>query len=67
MSTENAISNSHRNGAAEKLKVPILTYHSIDSSGSVISTAPNIFRRQMRYLSESGYNAMTLRETVSGP
>ncbi|MGB7210126.1 MAG: polysaccharide deacetylase family protein [Pyrinomonadaceae bacterium] len=65
MSTENDISNSHRNGAEEKLKVPILTYHSIDSSGSVISTAPDIFRRQMKYLSEAGYNAIPLRKLAA--
>jgi peptidoglycan/xylan/chitin deacetylase (PgdA/CDA1 family) len=49
----------------QKLKVPILTYHSIDKSGSVISTAPDVFRRQMRYLSENRYNAVTLHEFIS--
>lgn len=48
----------------QKVKVPILTYHSIDESGSVISTAPEVFRRQMRYLSENGYQAVTLNEFI---
>lgn len=49
----------------QKVKVPILTYHSIDKSGSVISTAPEVFRRQMQYLSENGYKAVTLNEFIS--
>lgn len=47
------------------LTVPIITYHSIDNSGSVISTPPNIFRRQMKHLSESGYSAIPLRELAA--
>jgi peptidoglycan/xylan/chitin deacetylase (PgdA/CDA1 family) len=65
MSKENDNSNSHGNGAMENPKIPILTYHSIDSSGSVISTAPDIFRRQMKYLSEAGYDAIPLRELAA--
>lgn len=49
----------------QKVKIPILTYHSIDKSGSVISTAPEVFRRQMQYLSENGYKAVTLNEFIS--
>ncbi len=30
------------------VRVPILTYHSLDGSGSVISTSPERFRQQMR-------------------
>lgn len=40
--------------------VPILTYHSIDDSGSVVSTPPGVFRRQMQHLKEAGYSAITL-------
>lgn len=47
-----------------KARVPILTYHSIDESGSVISTAPEVFRRQMQSLSENGYKAVTLNEFI---
>lgn len=42
--------------------IPIITYHSIDSSGSVISTSPDVFIRQMGHLSYSGYTAISLRE-----
>jgi len=45
-----------------KWKVPVLTYHSIDDSGSVISTAPTKFREQMKHLSESGFHVITLEE-----
>lgn len=45
-------------------KVPILTYHSIDESGSVISTAPEVFRRQMRHLSENDYHVVSLETLV---
>ncbi len=48
----------------QKISVPVLTYHSIDESGSVISTAPEIFRRQMRFLSENKYRAVSLGELV---
>lgn len=45
--------------------VPILTYHSIDESGSIISTSPHVFRRQMQHLSDAGYKAITLGEMVA--
>lgn len=48
-----------------KISIPIITYHSIDESGSVISTSPGIFVRQIRYLYENGYNALTLRDFLS--
>lgn len=44
----------------EKVNLPIITYHSIDGSGSVISTAPDVFRSQMKRLSEDGYKAVSL-------
>lgn len=47
------------------LKVPVITYHSIDESGSVISTSPEVFRRQMEFLSGAGYRTITLSELVS--
>jgi peptidoglycan/xylan/chitin deacetylase (PgdA/CDA1 family) len=40
---------------------PILTYHSLDASGSAISTHPADFRRQMEALREGGFEALTLR------
>ncbi len=45
-------------------RIPILTYHSIDTSGSVVSTAPEVFRRQMKFLSEMGYNVVALNKLV---
>ncbi len=46
-------------------KLPILTYHSIDNSGSVISTSPEKFRSQMQYLSDSSYNVISLNEIAT--
>jgi len=45
---------------AKAIKIPILTYHSIDESGSVISTKLEVFRRQMEFLNENGYNVVSL-------
>lgn len=44
--------------------VPILTYHSLDESGSVISMHPDIFARQMTCLAEMGWRATTISEAV---
>ncbi len=41
-------------------KALILTYHSIDNSGSVVSTSPETFQRQMQFLSESSFNVVSL-------
>jgi len=46
------------------VKIPVLTYHSIDESGSVISTAPETFRRQIEFLSENEYCVLPLGEIV---
>ncbi len=46
-------------------KVPVLTYHSIDASGSIVSVAPEVFRRQMSFLSESGYNTVSMSDLVN--
>ena len=42
--------------------IPILTYHSLDSSGSVISTSPEKFRRQMKNLSDASFEVVKLRD-----
>ena len=47
-------------------RVPILTWHSLDDSGSVISTSPAAFRAQVRRLREQGYEGVTLRELIDG-
>lgn len=46
-------------------KVPVLTYHSIDASGSIVSVAPEVFRRQMSFLSEAGYNAISVNDLIA--
>lgn len=48
----------------KKVNVPILTYHSIDSSGSVISTRPEKFRAQMQHLRDASFQVIPLRELV---
>jgi len=40
--------------------VPILTYHSLDPSGSVVSVAPAQFAAHMRSLAERGYTGVRL-------
>ena len=51
--------------SASEFKLPILTYHSIDDSGSVISTAPQTFRRQMQILSASSCKVVSLDEVAA--
>lgn len=43
-------------------RVPILTYHSIDNSGSIISTSPVQFQSQMQFLKESSFNVISLKD-----
>jgi peptidoglycan/xylan/chitin deacetylase (PgdA/CDA1 family) len=45
-------------------RVAILTYHSIDSSGSLISTSPNQFQRQMEVLKRRRYEVVPLRQVA---
>jgi peptidoglycan/xylan/chitin deacetylase (PgdA/CDA1 family) len=42
--------------------IAILAYHSIDNSGSVLSTSPEIFREQMDVLNELGVRVLALEE-----
>jgi len=44
--------------------VPILTYHSLDESGSTISVIPSAFREQMHYLKSHGFETITLLDFV---
>jgi peptidoglycan/xylan/chitin deacetylase (PgdA/CDA1 family) len=41
--------------------IPILTYHSLDASGSVVSVAPTVFRRHMDVLHRQGLQGIALR------
>jgi peptidoglycan/xylan/chitin deacetylase (PgdA/CDA1 family) len=45
---------------AEAAAVPILTYHSLDESGSVISVSPAAFRAHMGALRDKGFSALAL-------
>ena len=45
----------------------ILTYHSVDDSGSVISTSPELFRHQMEFLATSGVPVVPLADVVKRP
>jgi len=45
----------------------ILTWHSLDESGSVISTPPSIFKRQMESLAQSGVKVVPLSEVRDTP
>src|SRR5262249_474748 len=43
---------------------PILTYHSLDESGSVISTSPVVFRAQVAELRARGFRGVPVAEVV---
>ncbi len=43
----------------------ILTYHSIDDSGSVVSIAPRVFAEQMRALADAGVRCISMREALA--
>ncbi len=44
--------------------VPVLAYHSIDGSGSLVSISPAQFEWQMHYLLRKGFKSISLREYV---
>ena len=45
---------------------PILTYHSLDESGSVTSVAPRFFREHMHSLARRGFVGISLSELLDG-
>ena len=45
---------------------PILTYHSLDDSGSVISMGKDLFERQVRDLASRGFVGIPLHELLKG-
>lgn len=47
------------------MKLPILTYHSLDTTGSPVSVDPESFRRQLIRLREAGYRAVPLRDGLA--
>lgn len=51
-------------GATKRGWVPILMYHSVDESRSVVSTPPALFEWQMGWLNEKGYRVLPLSRLV---
>jgi peptidoglycan/xylan/chitin deacetylase (PgdA/CDA1 family) len=47
-------------------RVPILTYHSLDDSGSVVSFPPRLFREQLRALAARGFTGLSLGKLLAG-
>ena len=45
-------------------RIPILMYHSIDESGSVISVSPSKFKDHMRALRRQGFQTISLSKVV---
>ena len=54
------------NGAVRR-RAAILTYHSLDESGSVISTHPKNFERQMEALASGPARVVPLTEVLEHP
>jgi len=50
---------------ASPRKIRILFYHSIDNSGSGVSTSVEIFERQMAFLKKKGYGTLSMFEYVN--
>lgn len=46
--------------------VPILTYHSFDYGTGMLSSSPENFERQMRYIKVKGFKVIPLNELVEG-
>lgn len=44
--------------------IPILMYHSLDDSGSVVSVTPNAFGEQMTILAEAGLTGISLKHAL---
>jgi peptidoglycan/xylan/chitin deacetylase (PgdA/CDA1 family) len=44
--------------------IPILTYHSLDGSGSIVSVAPAVFRWQMAHLKSAGFRTLSLADVA---
>ena len=51
---------------ADARRVPVLTYHSIDASGSPVSVAAPEFARQMRALAAAGWTSLNLDAFIRG-
>lgn len=49
------------------MRSAILTWHSLDDSGSVISTPPSVFRQQIESLADSGIPVVPLDKVTNSP
>ncbi len=43
----------------------VLTYHSLDESGSIISVAPGVFKEHVAWLADRGFTVVTLSEGLA--
>jgi peptidoglycan/xylan/chitin deacetylase (PgdA/CDA1 family) len=53
---------AHTAARSAPVRVPILVYHAVDSSGNTYSVTPRQLSRQCRWLVEHGYTAITVRQ-----
>jgi peptidoglycan/xylan/chitin deacetylase (PgdA/CDA1 family) len=51
---------------AMQARLPVLTYHSIDETGSPVSTSPALFEHQMRTLAAAGWQSLSLDAVSAG-
>jgi peptidoglycan/xylan/chitin deacetylase (PgdA/CDA1 family) len=54
-------------GSLSTRAAAVLTYHSLDEDGSVLSTAPRLFAEQLALLDEAGIAVVPLRDLGRGP
>ncbi len=47
------------------MRIPILTYHSVAETNSIITISPKMFKRQMSFLRNNGYKSLTLTELIN--
>ncbi len=47
---------------SKRTEIPVFAYHSIDDTGSILSTSPSQLRSQLNWLHENGWRAITHEE-----
>ena len=60
MEVVNSQTTYNKNGKINA--IPIVKYHKIDNSGEDYSTGPDLFSDEMRYLYDSGFTILTMRD-----
>ncbi len=63
MSTPMQHSNN-TNKLKSKVRLPIIVYHSIDTRGTLLSTHPDTFEAQMKFLATHGWETITLSKAA---